>query len=418
MKIAINRTSSFLALLALLMAAPGGCGSDAGAGGGTTPVDGGATADAVADVTTSADAGSSDAGAGASDTTGGGGGADVPGAGPDAAVDSAAESSDIGDPCAACTADQTCVAGKCIGDDPCDGKCVGGQICSEGQCIEVPEPCGGSCDKGKVCDIAAADGKGVCVVPTCKLPTTWGAHLQKVAMMTILPASQGCDLDDDGVPNNSLGAISELIGKSFEDTFKGGSVIMVLESETWKTDGSKFDINVLQGELDASNSDCDLVQSSCTYKITPSSYDLATPGSGTCKPNSVFAGATIDKGAMKAGGPKQVFQMVLGLAGIGFNVKVTAATLSADVTDDSGWKTMKNGQLCGVVLKKDLEAAIDKVPDAEFAPVGGKATVKSLLNTLVIPDIDTDGDQVNDGISAALTVTGVGAKISGLVSAP
>lgn len=409
----------------LMALAAAGCGADAAAGD-TPAVDASAGADGGSDAgNAGTDVGGTDAGSGvdagsATDGGGGGGAVDVPSAGSDAsaATDSGAEAPDAADGCGQCKTGQTCVAGKCIGEADCDGKCAANQICSDGQCIEVPEPCGGPCAKGQVCDITAADGKGLCIVPTCTLPTTWTTDLQKVAMMSILASDKGCDLDDDGVSNNSLGAIAELVGKSFEDTFKGGSVIMVLEAADWKTDGSAFDINVLQGELDAVNADCDLVTSSCIYKITPTSYDLATPGSGVCTPVSVFADAKINKGILTAGGPKQDFQMVLGLAGIGFKVKVSAATLSAEVSDEKGWKTMTNGRLCGVVLKKDLEAAIDKVPDAELQPVGGKAVVKSLLNTLVVPDIDTDGDSVNDGISAALTVTGIGAQISGLVATP
>jgi hypothetical protein len=110
--------------------------------------------------------------------------------------------------------------------------------------------------------------------------------------------------------------------------------------------------------------------------------------------------------------------MVLGLAGIGFKVPVKGATLTADVSGKTGWKTLTNGQLCGVVLKEDLEAAVDKVPDAELQPVGGKAGVKTLLNTLVIPDVDTTGDGKNDGISAALTLTGISAAVAGLAKAP
>ena len=419
MRCDINR----MAILAALCVAPwvalssAGCGTDAGVGTASDTAqgqDGGADAPSGVSDSANADAG------GGSDAGGGGGAADVPAPGPDvtAASDSASEAGDAAGPCSGCKTGQTCVAGKCVGEAGCDGKCADNQICNNGECIEVIEPCGGPCAKGQVCDITAADGKGLCIEPTCKLPTVWAANLQKVAMMSILSSDTGCDLDDDGAPNNSLGAIAELVGKSFEDTFKGGSVIMVLEAANWKTDGSTFNINVLQGELDAVNSDCDLINSSCIYKITPTSYDLATPGSGPCKPVSVFTDATIKDGVLTAGGPKQDFQMVLGLAGIGFKVKVTAATLSAQVSDANGWKTLTKGQLCGVVLKKDLEAAIDKVPDAELQPVGGKATVKSLLNTLVTPDIDTDGDNVNDGISAALSVSGVGAQISGLVVAP
>ncbi len=398
-----------------------GCGSEAGPGQAQPAVDGGSASDSAgsADNDDGADGTPNDAGSTADTVGGGGGAADVAAGGSDTgSTDVAPSNADAGDPCDKCTADQVCVAGKCIGEDPCDGKCLDGQLCVDGQCVEKPKPCGGPCAKGQVCDITADGGKGKCISPTCKLPDTWSPNLQKVAMMTLLPASKGCDLDNDAVPNNSLGAVSELIGKSFGDSFKNGGVIMILEATKWMTDETPFNINVLQGELDSSSSDCDLVNSSCNYQITPSSYDPATPGTGLCAPVSVFEGVKIKGDAMAAGGPKQVFNMVLGLAGVGFKVPVKGATLSAKVTDAKGWKTLTDGLLCGVVLKKDLEDAIDKVPDGELQPVGGKATVKSLLNTLVIPDIDTNDDGTKDGISAALTLTGVGAVIKGLSKAP
>ena len=117
---------------------------------------------------------------------------------------------------------------------------------------------------------------------------------------------------------------------------------------------------------------------------------------------------------MAAGGNKQTFQLNLPLVGINLSLKISKAQISGTVTDKDNWKTTKDAKLCGVIGKEDLNKAIDAVPPELLEEVGfDKATVKSLVGSILKPDIDTDGDNEPDAISIALALETVAAEVTG-----
>lgn len=296
-------------------------------------------------------------------------------------------------------------------EDPCL-KCTDKQNCINEKCVD--KPCKDGCKAGEICDTAADGGKGKCILPACALPDAWGPNLAKLSMLNISDADKGCDLNDDAKADNALGALKDLAGGQLVDAVKKGSIVIILEPAEYKTDGSEFGLDLLIGDLDDSNKECDVTTATCNYNVTPKNWDQ-TVSATTCPAVVNFPKATIKDGKLKAGGKDQVFDLKIPVtAGIEIQIKITQASVTGDVTDAKEWKTTKNGQICGVITKEDLDAAVDAIPEETLKDLGGKATVQNLLNSLLAPDIDTDGDDEADAISVALDFETIPGNVVGL----
>ena len=361
-----------------------GCGSEAGSGAPSTAADAG----------TEKDTGSAEP-----DGTAGGGGAD-------------AASSDAGN---SDTGSTTTDAGAA--PDPC-AKCKDNQVCTDKKCVDKKVPCDGKCKAGEICDLA----KNKCVTPSCKLPDaktfTDNKNLNKILTLKILSDKDGCDLNDDGVSDNALGKIigiyaqaNDSIGKAVKD----GSLVLLMSPDAWKTDKTKFTMDMLIGDVDPSTKDCDATDpAKCKYTVSESSYNVLFDGKGTCPAKVNFDPTVVDGDKMTAGGNKQVFELNLPVAGVNLVLKISKAQFLGTVADKSNWKSTKDAMLCGVLSKKDLDAAIDAVPDEVLKGVGfDKATIKSLVAGVLKPDIDLSGDGESDAISVALGMTTAPVTVTG-----
>ena len=297
-------------------------------------------------------------------------------------------------------------------EDPCDKCDKDKQLCKAGKCVD--KPCKDGCKAGEICDVAADAGKGKCIMPACALPTTWGPNLAKLSMLNISDADKGCDLNDDAKADNALGALKDLAGSQLVDAVKKGSIVIILEPKGFKTDGTAFGLDLLIGDLDDANKDCDVTKATCNYTVTPKNWDQTVKAT-TCPAVVNFPKATVKDGKLAAGGKDQVFDLKIPVtAGLEIKIKITQASVSGTVTDAQEWKSTKDGQICGVITKEDLEAALDAVPEETLKDIGGKAAVQNILNNLLTPDIDTDGDDEADAISVALDFETIPANVVGL----
>ncbi|MBM4346475.1 MAG: hypothetical protein FJ100_24125, partial [Deltaproteobacteria bacterium] len=84
------------------------------------------------------------------------------------------------------------------------------------------------------------------------------------------------------------------------------------------------------------------------------------------------------------------------------------------VAGTSSWDTTKKGLICGALAKKDMEAAIDAAPEEQFAALGGKATAKGLIGSMIKTDMDADGDGTKESASVAIQWESVKGTITGL----
>jgi len=377
------------AVVAVAVAALVGCGSDSTTGGsGTT------------------DAGSSSGADGGSSS---GGGTDAGTAGSSSGGDAGSGS-----------------GGAADAGDPCD-KCADNEICKDGKCEpKPPPPCNGKCPTGEICDVTADNGKGKCIKPTCAMPAKWHAETNKVSKIEIPSKADGaCDLNDDGKPDNALGKALSGFAKQIKDGVDSGiadgSLTIVLEPSDWKTDGSKIDMNVLIGDLDPSQvgSDgkptCDTTKDKCKYVVSNASYDQFFSGKGQCPAVVNFNPTTITKGKLKAGGDKQVFLLKFPVLNFVLEFKISSASMSGDVSDDKNWKSTKNAKLCGVLKKKAIEDAIDKIPEEELKKQSlTKDMVKQLVTSLLKADIDQDEDGTKESVSVYIKMETIPAEVTGI----
>jgi hypothetical protein len=327
------------------------------------------------------------------------------------------------DPCSKCKTGEECKDKVCVKkEDPCD-KCTSDEECKDKVCIKKVVPCDGACKAGEICDVKADGGKGKCVTPSCKIPTKWGKDVQKVTVLSIPSTKEGCDLDDDGVPNNVLGKITTIaatVNDTIANNVKDGTLVMMFETDAYKTDGSDFGVRLLIGDVDASNPKCDVTKAGCKYSLSNTNYDLLDSSSGDCPPMVNFKDAKVKAASgggleMSGGGSSQKFDLTLPLAGIELKLTITQAEIKGTVKGKDAWTETKKGMVCGVLSKENLAAAIDAVPSEMLQELGfDKATVKSLVDGLLKPDIDTDNDGKPDAVSVALGFETQTGEITGM----
>jgi len=291
----------------------------------------------------------------------------------------------------------------------------------------APKDCAPACTDKQFCDKTGAEPK--CVDIACTLPSKWGiggtGAVQKMSKISVTDQKvtvggkevlDGCDLDDDGIPNNVLGKVSSLykdLNKTLNDKVADGTVVIALEPTEYKTDNSPFDFNILIGDRDATDANCDVQAdgANCKYTVSKLTYDVSK-ATGNCPAKVTFAGAKINGDKLTAKAP--AFVINIPVVGINLKLTITKPQVSATVSDKDTWKNTKAARMCGTITKDDLNAAIDAVPDDVLKQIGDKATVKSLVAGILKPDIDADGDGTKESISVSLDFETVAGQITGI----
>jgi hypothetical protein len=86
------------------------------------------------------------------------------------------------------------------------------------------------------------------------------------------------------------------------------------------------------------------------------------------------------------------------------------------VTVSGGKVAAMTGVLGGAVPKQQIIDAITAIPDDQWPPTipVDKATILSLIDILVVPDIDGDGDGVAESASLGIKFSAIGGQITGV----
>lgn len=316
---------------------------------------------------------------------------------------------------AACASPPTST-GSSTGSDggaTADGTAAGGGDASQdGASDGTSGPSNDVIDDSDAMDTSARTAADVNKGP-CTLPTKWGPALQKMASLALFAKGEGCDLDGDGKPDNQLGAIKGLAGKAIDHSVSSGDVKLVLEALPFATDGTPFELRMLSASLDATNTGCALNTEVCSYTVGTANYDTTTVG-GVCGPYTSLKSATIKSGQLAGGGNEFSFVIPIPLGDIKLEIPFHRARISGTVTGTTTWEATTDGKLCGVLPKAALLDALNKVPPEQLASIGGKEAALGLLDSLLPPDLDIDGDGTLDGVSAGFAFTSIGAKVTGI----
>jgi len=354
------------------------------------------------------------------------------------------------DPAEACDDQNDCTLDSCNQDDGCaydnvEGPCEDGDLCTSGDyCLNgecqtganatecdddntcTEDTCNplfgcihakltGQCDDGWDCTYEDTCLGGQCIgkktadCPDCEYDPN--PHANKVTVFQIGTTGhpgQGLDLDDDpdtcapttdcsGGIDNELGLLAVFLNPGVTEAVDNGYLTYVLEFKDFKDDGTPFEVLMHGAYLHDSNPDCDFQSNECAYYVVSASFAV------DCSPLANFDNAKLVDGHLKAGGNGYGFAVKTTLMGGGaLEIGVSNIRIEADVQLNQGESQVvgMQGFMGGAVDKAELLLAIDSLPDDVF-PLD-KETIKGMLDTLIVNDLDSDGDGVDDAASISI----------------
>lgn len=358
-----------------------------------------------------------------------------------------------GNLCGTCDTDYVCEAYSCVYAPPgcvdicgnaqcgfkgeCDcGHCFGNDVCSDFECICEPacwgkecgdDGCGGACG---ICTPSMACGSdGFCAPKGDCDGKTYSSAVCKINALDIgqggLPG-EALDVDmdpdtcapesacQDGLNNQLYDFFASL--SSFIDVhaemakgLNSGQTTLLLELVNANTQGNAFILNLYSGTAVLPQSSCDFQSAACAYYVLPLSLDTIT-----CQPLSQFTNAKISGTQLTAGGANQVIQLRFPMfesANIILPLRRAQVKGSATLNPVN----ISSGLLAGALRKAEIFAAVEAIPPevVDELPVSIDM-IKNMLDTFIVPDIDTDGDDEPDGASLAFKFNAIPGSISGL----
>lgn len=111
--------------------------------------------------------------------------------------------------------------------------------------------------------------------------------------------------------------------------------------------------------------------------------------------------------------------ITLKILGIELKLPLRMNWLRGNTSDAQAWKSTFNGQICGVLMSSDWNAAVDAVPQTDLAAVGGKDALVAMVVKIFKPDIITPDspDGKPDALSVALDFATAPAVVTGIIAA-
>lgn len=335
-----------------------------------------------------------------------------------------------------CTSDSCDPAtGLCLNDaKTCDdgNECTADSCDTEtGACVFEPQalPCsdGIECTTGDHCDA------GRCVFDTnsCSCTPAFGAELLLVSLLSVETTGHegdGLDVDGDATTcapvsacsdgvDNALGPLASLGIPHAQAAIDEYDALIFLEGRSIQLDGDPFVLAALQGSLGPCG---DLT---CPYEL------LASAFRADCSPELAFADATLEHGTvdvpngLTAGGATGLLYIDLPIGALGsLTLRLQAARVDATAVVEEfvveGFTLHRlsslTGTIAGGVAVDDLIASIDAAPD-ERLPLS-----KTLLTSFVLaelqPDLDLDGDGIDESLSVGVHFETTTATVSGVAA--
>ena len=363
------------------------------------------------------------------------------------------------DPATACNDGNECTTDTCdavtgCDHDPVGGPCEDGDLCTtgdvclNGQCqtgngvpdCEDDSPCtddscnplfgcihaklSGDCDDGNECTVDDVCVGGQCTgnktsaCPDC--PYEANPHANKVTVFQVGTSGhpgQGMNLDYDvetcapstdcsGGIDNELGLLAPFINSGVTEAVENGYLTYLFEFQDFVDDGTPFTLIIHSAYIHKSNPDCDFQNVECAFYAVSETFDV------DCTPKGLFDNAVVVDGHLSAGGKGYGFNVKTTLmSGGDLELGITNMRIEADVQMSQAGTQVAGmqGFLGGAVDKGELIMAIDSLPDDVF-PLD-KETIKGMLDTLIVNDLDSDGDGVDDAASAAIRITTIPAAL-------
>ena len=304
----------------------------------------------------------------------------------------------------------------CIPD--CDGRECGADGC-EGSC--------GECSEDQFCNHTV----GLCEEV---VPVHWetiepaGLTAQRIVSLAIASGgfpSQAMDVDGDSstcAPNGSCdsGCDSQLstvfqqmehildVNGELEASIADESSLVAFVAPGWNEEGQPFSISVFFADFEP---ECtSLFDPTCECQLQ---WESLNPTTGT--PRMEIHNARVIDGVLTAGGMDQTATVVFPLSeDIFLELPLRMVQLEADIDGEMSDLQWKNGRIGFVLNKEEITAAIESVPEgSDFDSY--KSTATNLVDMLVQPDIDSNGDGELDSASLGLAFETLHVNVTGFV---
>ncbi len=353
----------------------------------------------------------------------------------------------------ACTQGDTCMGGKCKGTaascndgspctldscnpktgclhqpvgGPCDDsdKCTTEDVCTGGACLGTPficpavecqlpschpllgcqytlidaVPCndGDPCTAGDLCSAGkCVHGDPVCT--GCEFKFASLAHrVVEMAVPSGASPEQAIDLDSDGKPDNAFASVAGFVNGGIQGALDKGDIHLLFEHHGLSGPEGSYTLNAFAGKLAPESAGCAFATATCSFVVSPESFDLET-----CTPIISFDNAVKKGGKITAGGKGYQFVCQVPIAGKGL-VSLVLHDAVLQAKEAAGPGKQLTGILAGAIPKQSL---LEAVP-SEF---------KGLVDMMLANDIDTDGDGIDDAASVAFAFVANSAGIKGFI---
>jgi hypothetical protein len=324
-----------------------------------------------------------------------------------------------------CTVSDHCAGGACTGSSlPCED----GNLCTTDSCDPAAgcrhTPYYGACNDGLDCTTGDNCSTGVCLgndALCTNCPPTFSDTVSKFTLLAIgskgIPG-EGIDVDNNpatcsptpgcsGGIDNSMSKFAGIANPEIEKAMQKGEIALLFEHVAGNFNGVPYTVNMFAAK--PANDTCDIMFDVCDYLVDPNSMDAK------CNPVVFYDNFTAQNGSFHAGGPTAVFPFDLNLGAISITATLYYAQMMGTYTTEAGKLKEIDGVLGGAVSKPAIIEIINTLPPEtwESSPLT-KDQILNLINILLVPDMDINGDGTKEGASLGLKFHGIPGHIVGL----
>jgi hypothetical protein len=197
--------------------------------------------------------------------------------------------------------------------------------------------------------------------------------------------------------DNAFGPLAILVNNPIQDAVSQGDLIFLFELGTMVPGPTRLAVHT-------GNASGTCGAPPCTFQV-----ELAGFHPESCQAlyeiGATWTGATLKTSGATGDIP---FQLPLG-GGSALELTLRGAQLQAQATSSGTTLTQLEGILAGAVAKGELLSAIAKVPPALLP--ADPALIASLIEGVIVADVDADGDGLKESASVALLITAVPATL-------